>query len=580
MSWRVIHGDCREAMAALDADSIDAIVCDPPYSLGFMGRAWDRAGVEADPATWRAALRVLKPGAHLVAFGGTRTFHRLTCALEDAGFEIRDCLMWLYGSGFPKSLDVSKAIDKAAGAERRVVSEAAPLKRMIPGADQNATGSWIKDNGREYVPTVTEPATDAARQWQGWGTALKPAWEPIILARKPLGERNVAANVQRHGTGALNVDECRIGSGDGGGRDGEPSAARRYADRGGTNFAPTPGPRGGAANGRWPANLVLDDIAAVALDAQTGELTSGVMLAGTQRSQSGGYHGNFPGEATDHDTYGDTGGASRFFFVSRVDLRDSSTHSASCPKTAPGDTSESPTAAGIESGASPAAARSTSSSNRDGSGSSGTAQSPLDTKSTTATTTTRTIDSATCASSPSSGTTTTTNGCERITEPCAALSADAASAAADTGPSANSSNAGPARTKGTASPAPARISPNGERETESATTPTCAPIAQPGADAPTRFFYTSKASTAERGEGNTHPTVKPLDLMQWLCRLVTPPGGTVLDPFTGSGSTGIAALREGFNFIGVEQAEEYVAIARRRIVDDAPLLNGEEAVSA
>src|SRR5690606_18829035 len=152
------------------------------------------------------ALRVLKPGGHLLAFGGTRTYHRLACAIEDAGFEVRDCLMWLYGSGFPKSLDVSKAIDKKLGAERVVIAEGKPVKRMIPGADQNKTGSWIKDNGRVFVPTVTAPATPQAKQWEGWGTALKPAVEPIILARKPLSEATVAENVLKWGTGGLNID--------------------------------------------------------------------------------------------------------------------------------------------------------------------------------------------------------------------------------------------------------------------------------------------------------------------------------------------------------------------------------------
>ena len=160
------HGDCLTVMADMEPDSIDAIVTDPPYGLSFMGREWDH-GVPGEPF-WAEALRVAKPGAHLVAFGGTRTYHRLACAIEDAGWEVRDCLGWLYGSGFPKSLDVSKAIDKEAGAER-----------------------------------------EAAQRWQGWGTALKPAWEPCILARKPL-TATVARNVQQYGTGALNIDGCRV----------------------------------------------------------------------------------------------------------------------------------------------------------------------------------------------------------------------------------------------------------------------------------------------------------------------------------------------------------------------------------
>lgn len=420
MSWRVINGDCREVMAEMVVASIDAIVCDPPYALtsvsrngsprqndpdkpfgrhrigerGFMGMTWDNGAVAHDPEAWKRALRILKPGGHLVAFGGTRTFHRLTCAIEDAGFEIRDCLSFLYGTGFPKSLDVSKAIDKAAGAERPVVGS----QRTNVGMQG---GNFAAGSRTAEIP-VTAAATDEALRWRGFGTALKPAWEPIILARKPLSERNIAANVQRWGTGALNIGGCRLAPGEGNCRDGEPSARRRYADRGVTDFAPMPGPRGGSEDGRWPANLVLDEEGAELVDEQSGDDCGAFApVRGTEPSRPA------------KNTYGEYARGSGVFY-------------------------------GDRGGAS-------------------------------------------------------------------------------------------------------------------------------------RFFYTSKASPAERGEGNTHPTVKPVDLMQWLCRLVTPPGGTVLDPFCGSGSTGIAALREGLDFIGIEQSEEYATIARRRIYNDAPLLNAAGA---
>ena len=180
----IYNGDCLELMPQLAAGSVDSIVTDPPYGLKFMGKGWDH-GVPGVPY-WQQALRVAKPGAHLLAFGGTRTYHRLAVAIEDAGWEIRDCIMWVYGSGFPKSLDVSKAIDKAAGAEREFRPIGNPIKRMIPGADQNENGSWIKDSGREFQPGESEPATDDARQWEGWGTAIKPSHEPVIWATKPL----------------------------------------------------------------------------------------------------------------------------------------------------------------------------------------------------------------------------------------------------------------------------------------------------------------------------------------------------------------------------------------------------------
>ena len=171
MGFVVHHGDCREVMATLDAESVDAIVCDPPYGLSFMGKGWDHGvpGVEF----WVEALRVAKPGAHLLAFGGTRTYHRLACAIEDAGWEIRDCVMWVYGSGFPKSHDVSKAIDKAAGAEREVIGYSKGMSGSVHGGGQSV---GIDD-------PITAPATDAARQWSGWGTALKPSHEPVIVAR-------------------------------------------------------------------------------------------------------------------------------------------------------------------------------------------------------------------------------------------------------------------------------------------------------------------------------------------------------------------------------------------------------------
>ena len=228
-------GDMLAVLPSLSADSIDACVTDPPYHLqsihkrfaakgrdetseryaagpygrhatGFMGKQWDGGGVAFDPATWAEVYRVLKPGAHLLAFGGTRTSHRMACAIEDAGFEIRDTILWLYGSGFPKSHDVSNGIDRAAGVERQVIGPNRYDARRS-GTDLGR----MNDDGWEPSQRIdTAPATDAARQWQGWGTALKPACEPIILARKPLSEDTIAANVLKWGTGAINIDGCRI----------------------------------------------------------------------------------------------------------------------------------------------------------------------------------------------------------------------------------------------------------------------------------------------------------------------------------------------------------------------------------
>ena len=415
--WEVRHGDCRDIMRTLPDNSVDAIVSDPPYGLAFMGKEWDHGvpGVEF----WTEALRVAKPGAHLVAFGGTRTFHRLAVAIEDAGWEVRDCLSWLYGSGFPKSHDIGKAIDKHGGTppswfgpwfrkwrEQHGVTQK-QVAALFPSKTGNLTGcvaNWelgfnlptpeqfnvIRDtfglpfasieaaerevvgskvvNGQEGTAggyangiasvrgldvaqkreiDITRPATDAAKQWDGWGTALKPAYEPIILARKPL-VGTVAANVTQYGTGGINVNGCRISS--------EPFISPRTtpgfkAGKGwNDNHMTAMGAKMETA-GRWPANVCLDEDAAAL----------------------------FP---------------------------------------------------------------------------------------------------------------------------------------------------------------------------------------------ESRFFYVAKASRREREAGdvkNVHPTVKPIALMRWLCRLVTPPNGLVLDPFNGSGSTGCAAVLEGFRYLGAELDAEYVEIARKRI---------------
>jgi len=410
-------------MRAMPDASVDAIVTDPPYELGFMGRAWDKAGTAHAVAVWAEALRVAKPGAHLCAFGGTRTFHRLACAIEDAGWEIRDCLSWLYGQGFPKSHDIGKALDKMAGAEREVVG-----KHPSPCGNTSAAVT-LSGGPFQESPNLTAPATPEAKQWDGWGTALKPAWEPIILARKPL-TGTVAANVLAHGTGALNIDGCRVAGDEDGSRNRPPSAlgsANSYAQDKWTREAVV-ARRNTTGKGRWPANVVLDEAAAEMLDEQSGVTIS----TGGQKSLGAFRNGDVYGKGKDirekgDPGFGDSGGASRFFYTAK---------------------------------ASPA---------------------------------------------------------ER--------------------------NAGLDGFSST-------VTDDGRKK--------------------------SIDNPYQRGETtrrNHHPTVKPLDLMVWLCTLVTPPGGVILDPFMGSGTTGIAALRIGARFIGCEQDAEYIAIARSRITGDAPLFN-------
>lgn len=413
----------RTVLATLPENALDSCVTDPPYGLNFMSKSWDRSNVETNPETWAAVYRVLKPGAYLVAFGGTRTWHRIACAIEDAGFEIRDNLAWLYGQGFPKSLALDKAIDKAAGAKREVVG----TRRL-----QGNAGVSTKEKGGTYSVgaglvadvqiDVTAPATELAKQWEGWGTALKPSFEPIVLARKPL-IGTVAANVAAHGVGGLNIDGCRT-----------PGETRVNAPAGNKpggvayNMSAVGMPQGAASRlveGRWPPNVLCDESVAADLDE-----TFGTHKAGKAVTRNGGGGRIFDkagdGKPKPDGGYSDLGGVSRYFY---------------CPKA---------------------------------------------------------------------------NGKERDAglEGWPVLS----------GAEATDSEEGQAR-------------------------------------------LASPRTGAGRGGGrrNPHPTVKPIELMRWLCRLVTPPGGFVLDPFTGSGTTGCAAALEGFHFAGVELDPTHTRLAMDRI---------------
>jgi len=422
----VKNGSCLEVMQTMTESTACSIVTDPPYGLSFMGKEWDH-GIPGK-AFWIEALRVAKPGAHLLAFGGTRTYHRLACAIEDAGWEIRDCVMWVYGSGFPKSLDVSKAIDKAAGAEREVVGN---YGRSFRPHSENTEPGWDRPS-HDIHGNITAPATDAAKQWAGWGTALKPAWEPIIVARKPL-LGTVAENVIQHGTGAINVDGCRVAH-------NEPIKPMK-AQSGGDKVYGQSGRHEDTtelkSNGRWPANLMHDGSDEVlGLFPVT---TSGVFkqrksgsqfLAHARNADVGGCQG------------GDTGSAARFFY---------------CAKASKADRDE---------------------------------------------------------------------GCEGLE--------DRGSIEFSQG------KAG-------------RCPEHGKSNKSGENTYACG----------CKIVYTGEKARIYRR--NHHPTVKPTALMRYLCRLVTPPGGIVLDPFMGSGSTGKAAVMEGLDFIGIEQSKEYCEIAEARI---------------
>jgi DNA modification methylase len=429
MSVRILHGDCREELKSLPDASVDAVVTDPPYELGFMGKKWDASGIAYDTRVWRECLRVLKPGGHLLAFGGTRTYHRMACAIEDAGFEIRDQIGWLYGSGFPKSLDVSKAIDKHQGAEREVTRpEAAPSK---PGT----IISW-DNRSSEQREQREQPATAEAAAWKGWGTALKPAWEPIALARKPFAG-TVAQNVLAHGTGAMNIDGCRVPYA--GTEDAAAAAAAEIRSRQternfegwGMNAQDLKREdylAGAAGLGRFPANICHDgseEVVAMFPD-EAGAAAPVHRRNGDKfRTAYGAFAGNVDEQGSTF--HNDSGSAARFFYCAKADRFD-----------------------------------------RDD-GLPGTTKRESD----------HHLDDG------------------------------------------------------------------------------------PGGDNP--------RNRTNKPQRNFHPTVKPTALMRWLVRLVTPKGGTVLDPFMGSGSTLKAAELEGFSAIGIELSAEYAEIARRRIASDAPL---------
>src|SRR5699024_9187625 len=330
------HGDCIETMNAMPPESIDAIVTDPPYGLGFMGKKWD--GLPPSLEWAEACYRVLKPGGHIVAFGGTRTWHRLAVAIEDAGFEMRDSLAWLYGSGFPKSHDIGKAIDKLAGAEREVIGRTATPFKVDAAAHRGTSlqgsvnGDFSKqtdEDGYRYTEH-TAPATPEAQQWDGWGTALKPAFEPIVLARKPLAEKTVARNVLAYGTGAINVDACRIATDENlnGGAYAKVGnrgvSASLHAGSGMNTPGKTVGTEFVQPSGRWPANVLLDHHAAAWVDEQSGFSVATKTAVSDERGAEGShiFASASLGRHDPSNSHSDSGGASRFFYTAKAPKRE------------------------------------------------------------------------------------------------------------------------------------------------------------------------------------------------------------------------------------------------------------------
>ena len=378
MTYKILKGNSLDLLPTLADNSIDAIVTDPPYELGFMGKTWDNSGIAYSLELWQQCLRVLKPGGHLLAFSGSRTYHRMVVSIEDAGFEIRDMISWISNKTFPKSLNIGKTIDKIAEAD--------------------------------------------TKKWDGWGTGLKPTVEPIVMARKPV-EGTVANNVLTYGTGGLNIDASRIGTNANDlaelNRGNKRPIGDNYHEI--TSFKIQCDDRESKnAQGRWPANLILDEYTAELLDQQSGQIKGG-----TWNNTDGARHFDNKGKPTSYETKGkdnSVGGASRFFYVAKASKRDRNE--------------------GLD---------------------------DLDAQR------------------------------------------------------------------------------HSDRELADGV----------GGNNP--------RNRTNQAKQNFHPTVKPTTLMEYLINLVTPPNGTVLDPFTGSGSTGKAAILQGFHFIGIEMTEEYLPIIEGRL---------------
>lgn len=556
MTVELLLGDCRDVMAGMAANSVDTIITDPPYGLEFMGKDWDN-GVPGRHF-WELALRVAKPGALLLAFGGTRTWHRLACAIEDAGWEIRDTLMWLYGSGFPKSHDISKAIDKSKGAERPDALHGGH-KGMHSSLDGQTEGHRLVRGAVGPVigiGTLTRgtPQTPLAQLWQGWGSALKPAFEPIILAMKPL-DGTYAHNAETWGVAGINVDGGRIGCSD---KTPFPAGVISNTEavfgNGAGLYEHRPRPDDTHASGRWPANLLLGEEAAAMLDEQSGERGGGAFIpaGGVRRTApkfpiSKGWNGNSldPSATASPNNYGDTGGASRFFYTAKAGrverlqyltcdcetvilsawVKEDRNQSGLTDSTLP----QPDTCGEMSTDASCC--------NTSKSGQMQTGLSPQDSICTTPTETRQTTDSPTFNwSTPQ-----IISGCTE-------------DASCETG-----SGGSPAVSVENSS-----FSMPGTficRQKDGRCTGVVV-----NATSPLWSETSVCAVCGQKVRKTSHPTQKPLALMRYLVKLTaTPTGGVVLDPFMGSGSTGCACVLEERDFIGIEQEAEYVEIARARI---------------
>lgn len=417
--YRLVLGDCIEQMKEISSNSIDCIVTDPPYEIGFMNKDFDKTGIAYNVTMWKECLRILKPGGYLLSFGATRTYHRMACSIEDAGFEIRDCLMYLYGSGFPKSHNVGLGIDKHFGHSNR--GRAIPSASIYQASDIEEKNKLTGNKVEEYIGK-----TELGKKYSGYGTALKPAYEPIVMCRKPF-KGTVAKNVLEYGTGAINIDGCRVGEGTGN------SKVVSYPDITGNNYNGEYKEKVQyevVDKGRFPANILHDGSDEV-LELFPDSKSTGKSFSKEDYDEK---ETSTPFKRGDLFVRGDSGSAARFFYCSKASKKD---RNEGC------DELEEKEIAGKG------------------------------------------------------------NGLGRVCETCGSS------------------------------------------------------ILKP-CECPDRSFINPSVK-------NNHPTVKPTSLMRYLVRLVCPEGGTVLDPFNGSGSTGKAAVLEGFDYIGIEMNEDYITISECRL---------------
>jgi len=414
----LVNGDCLKVLKELPENSVDSIVTDPPYGLSFMGKKWDYDVPSVE--VWKECFRVLKPGAFLLSFSGTRTYHRMAVNIEDAGFGIRDMISWLYGSGFPKSHNIGKSVDKIQGNEREKIAQG------ISGKEEThlVMNMAYTENGKSNMGGEKD-ITKGNSEWEGWGTALKPACEPIVVARKPISEKNIALNVLKWGTGGINIDGCRV-------EHNEPIKETKREERQsetwkeGSGFKneevtlASPNPQG-----RFPANIILDEEAGKILDEQSGISKSIPHSHNHNKTPSNIFDGGTITKGETISKFSDKGGASRFFYCAKASKSERNF------------------------------------------------------------------------------------GCEDM-------------------------------------PLKHYLKENkmgGEKDT----------------------MLTGSGNPRDCRKRNNHPTVKPIKLMQYLVRLVTPKNAVCLDPFMGSGTTGIACKKEEIRFIGIEREEEYMKIASARI---------------